>query len=1049
LALTPYPPAPMPHRCLFAAVALLSANPTAPAVDPSELKPGLIVSFTGPENELGTAITRLDPTVALTLAPGETAHPRMPRLATARWRGHLNVVRPGKYTFSATLRGRLVVTVGGRTVFDAENTGEAKSVTGAEVALAGGVQPFEAVFTIPAAGAARVELLWEGPGFVREPVPHQFLGHLPDDRPPTLARTTELERGRFAFEELACARCHKPDANDRMAKGLADRTGPNLTDVAKRSYAGWLDAWLADPARLRPHTAMPAMFADTEAGRAERYAVVAYLVSIAGGSPLEPSRAPTISGEYRQSMERGRVLFTVTGCAACHQEPQPRKAARNDEDEKPPLRPEDFLYGLGTPEGPAAKYSLGALGSKYRPETLAAYLRDPLKVNPSGRMPHMVLDSREALDLARYLCRVTDETLSTAMPAAGGLRPALISGEVFATSGTTADQYAAFKKLPAERQWVELGRRLVVTKGCVNCHAVEPGGKPVEPAAVFPSLAEIRKAGGASGCLTPDPHADKAPEYKLDANASAALAAFLKDGLTGAGSPAPTHAARVALKRFNCLNCHSKDGEGGIPAELADAMRLMERAENADDVRPPLLTGIGHKARTSWLKAVLTQGGRARPWMQLRMPQYGPQNVGGLPEALAFLEGTLPDDTVRKVPLDAERIAAGKAIVGKGGLGCISCHDISGVPNTGTRGPDLATIDQRVRFDWYTRWLHQPLRMAPGTRMPQAFVDGKSTLATVYKGDADAQAEAMWAYLSLGPGLPLPEGMEPPRGVVLAVKDRPELLRTFLPDAGTKAIAVGYPGNVSVAFSADQCRLAYAWAGNFLDASPVWNNRGGSPAKLLGPRFWVAPPGHPWGLTASLHIPPDFLGRANHPAFGTPLPLEPARVYDGPPAVGFDGYTLDRDGRPTFRYHLAGNRNAILKVAETPSPLNATVAAGVQRQFAVEVPGGYQAWFLAGVTAREPRVIGAGGPVAISARGTVPVARTRLVLPADGDRATVLEVTDAPDGTAWRFEAAPAGGWLAIVRLPGSEGPLKAKLTLTVWGLPKDDDALLKGLAAK
>ena len=107
-------------------------------------------------------------------------------------------------------------------------------------------------------------------------------------------------------------------------------------------------------------------------------------------------------------------------------------------------------------------------------------------------------------------------------------------------------------------------------------------------------------------------------------------------------------------------------------------------------------------------------------------------------------------------------------IVGKGGLGCISCHDISGIPNTGTRGPDLATIDQRVRYDWYARWLSQPLRMAPGTRMPQAFIDGNSPLSAVLHGDGDAQAAAMWAYLSLGPGLPLPDGMEPPKGLIVA-----------------------------------------------------------------------------------------------------------------------------------------------------------------------------------------------------------------------------------------------------------------------------------------
>ena len=137
----------------------------------------------------------------------------------------------------------------------------------------------------------------------------------------------------------------------------------------------------------------------------------------------------------------------------------------------------------------------------------------------------------------------------------------------------------------------------------------------------------------------------------------------------------------------------------------------------------------------------------------------------------------------------------------------------------------------------------------------------------------------MWSYLSLGPGLPLPEGLEPPKGLIVSAREHPEILRTFMPDAGSKGIAVGYPGGVNVAFSADQCRLAYAWGGNFIDASPVWADRGGRPAKLLGPKFWTAPSGHPWGLTLNPGNPPDFLGRANNPAFGLSLPLEPARIY--------------------------------------------------------------------------------------------------------------------------------------------------------------------------
>lgn len=1038
----------MTHRFLLPILAALSLAAAARAVDPSDLKPGLVASYTEPhKGALPPGVSRLEPAVALTLKPGETPHPRLRGLTSARWSGYVNVIRPGKYAFSATVGGgRLVAKVNGKEVLAASGA-KPQAVQGAEVVLEGGVQPFEATFA-PSGGASQVELLWEGPGFHKEPLPHQFLGHLPGDQPPTFAHDLQVEHGRFQFEELACLRCHKPAAGDAMARGLVDRAGPDLTEVGTRSYAGWIDAWLADPTKLRAHTSMPKVFADDASGRAERYAVVKYLVSLAG-KPLDRARPPTVSNSYKQSMERGRVLFAVTGCAACHSEPQARKPARNDEEEKEPLDPSDSIHAVGTAAGPAAKYALGAVGSKYTPEALAAYLENPLKLNPTGRMPQMSLTGSEARDIARYLCRVTDETFDPAMPPAPNVKPSDLLASALKAGGEGPD--AAFLKLPVDTQWFEVGRRLVVSRGCVNCHAVAPGGKSLDPAAKFPSLDAVKKAGPGEGCLAPEPKPGKVPAYKLGTKEAGAIGAFLKGGLTGAGSPAPAHAARLTLRRFNCLNCHSKDGEGGIPVELGDQMRLLEKAENADDVRPPLLTGIGHKSRTSWLRAVLVQGSRARPWMQLRMPQYGEANVGKLPESLAALEGTTPDDTVHKVALTAERIAAGKSIIGKGGLGCISCHDIAGVPNTGTRGPDLATINQRVRYDWYERWLHQPLRMAPGTRMPQAFVDNKSTLATVLKGDPHAQAEAMWAYLSLGPGLPLPEGMEPPKGLIVAVKERPEVLRTFLPDAGNRAVAVGYPNRVSVAFGADQCRLAYGWAGNFLDASPVWNNRGGSPAKLLGPKFWSGPAGHPWGLTVNPRIPPDFPGRANNPAFGAPLPREPARVYLGPVAVRFEGYTLDKAGRPTFHYTLSEGKDGVLKVSETPVPLNGGIAAGLSRRMAVEAPGGYQTWLLAGQSTREPRVIGPKGePIAMNLKAaevSAPATGVRVILPVEGDRVSLLELTDAPAGTTWRFVPKAGGGWLAVVRLPETKVALQATFSLTVWGLPKDDDGLLKGLA--
>ncbi len=1038
-----HPPTPhaftMRYRHILLLLAFsLSAN-AACAIEPSELKPGLIATYRDGPN--GREVIRLEPTVAITLAKGESPHPALATGSTMRWKGHINFSRAGKYTFHAIVEGgTLTVNVNG------------KDALGAEVQAAGGVMTFEATFTRnPANGPARVELSWDGPGFILEPLNHQYLGHLVADRPPSFTSYGTLEHGRFLFEELACAKCHKPDANDRMARTLAEHTGPNLTEVARRTYAGWIYAWLANPAKLRPHTTMPKLFADDDTADAERYAITQYLVSLAGGKPLKVYRYPTVPrNDLKQSMERGRVLYYVTGCAACHDVPAKKKP--NEEDDREPLGAGEYVHGQSTIAGPAAKYPLGQLGSKTRPEALAATLQDPLKNNSHGRMPSMNLNPQEATDLARYLCRTREENVNPEKVPEPKLNPADVAPAYFRDAADVEKD--RFDKLKPDAQWVALGARIAVAKGCVNCHTVERDGKSVAPRlfgdrAGWVSITQAHE----NGCLDPKPNAAKSPVYSLDPKERAALVKFLKEGLKGAGSPAQAYQARVALRRFNCLNCHQRDGEGGIAVELADQMRQLEKAQNADEVRPPVLTGIGHKTRTSWLRQILTQSGRARPWMQLRMPQYGEPNVGFLPQSLAALEGTVPDDTVHTVARTGPKVAAGRTIVGKSGLGCISCHDIGGVANTGTRGPDLATTNQRVRYEWFERWLSQPLRMAPGTRMPQAFIEGTSTLKTILAGNSHQQAEAMWAYLSLGPGLPLPEGLEPPKGLVIAVKDRAEVLRTFMPDAGTKAIAVGYPGEVSLAFSADQCRTAYAWAGNFLDASPVWNNRGGAPAKLLGQRFWTAPAGHPWGLTTNAKVPPDFIGRARNPAFGTPLPLEPARVYEGPMAVQFDGYSRDKDGRPTFRYRLdETGKGAVVDVAETPRPLKGSLANGLARKFEATTPGGYQAWFFAGVTGKEPRAYDAKGrPVKLDLKAseTSVSADVRLVMPTDGDRAMFLEVNGLPHGSVWTFVPGKSGGWLAILKFPSSKAEQKINFTLNTWALPKDDEGLLKEMFAR
>ena len=1036
--------------CFFLAI---SAPLLAQPIPRSEVKPSLLLTIrdAGPKPY---EVTRLEPTVALTLAEGEAPHPRSTGGEEFRWQGTINILLPGKYRFDAVLLGELSVKIGTTEVFQAASPGgttaQAKTIRGQEVELTPGIQPFEATFrrTGP---ATRVELHWSGPGFQTEPIPYFFFGHLGKQRPELFETMVAEEHGRFLVEELSCIRCHQPASTDAQAKTLVSRSGPNLSQIGERAYPGWLEAWLADPQKLRPNTVMPKLFTDNETGAAERYAVVQFLQSL--GGPMKSAKEPP-PNQISRSIALGNRLFLTSGCAACHGDKltgPPSKFVNPDldADDGPVFAPSDYLHSLGT-AGPTGYYRLGHLGSKFPAEALAKFLQNPLATHPLGRMPNLGLSGADAMDLARFLVRHVDESLPREVTAEPKIAPSDLAGSVFIELDLPADTRANFAKLPRPEQWKQLGKGLFQTRGCVNCHEVDVAGKRL-PMIAAKSWATIRQQPGA-GCLAETPAAGKVPVYSLKAEQKSAIARFLRQGAEGPGSPAPGYHARRALKRFQCLNCHNRDGEGGIDPAISDMMKSLENAQNADDVQPPRLTGAGHKLRTPWLKEVLTAGGRARPWMSLRMPQYGPANVGFLVEALPKLEGTVTDDAIGKAEFTAAKIEAGRDLAGKTGFGCVACHDISGIRGGGTRGPDLATTNQRVRQDWYFRWMHQPQRLAPGTRMPQNFINGRSQIDRHFAGDADAQIDALWAYFSLGPGLPLPPGMEPPKGVVVSVKDRPELLRTFMPDnAGTKAIAVGYPGGINLVFDAAQARLGYAWAGNFLDMTPVWANRGGRPAILLGPKFWNAPGGHPWAMTSS-RTPPEFARQADDPAYGRQLPND--ELYAGPRYIHFSGFGLDSNGLPTFRYELAsGDGEKRLIIAEKPAPLPTTVAAGFQRTLAVRSPARTTVWFLAGFTPSEPRIYGPSGsrvPVDLqAAEPEVPAVGSRLVLPQTAG-ATVIHLAAGPSGLTWRFVRNAKGtGWQALLRFPESEKEAVTETTLQTWGLARDDETLLRGLASK
>jgi mono/diheme cytochrome c family protein len=1009
----------------FAWTALARPSPAAdPEIDADALRPGLITAYSAKVRTSAISVTRLEPTIALALKAGEAPHPRLPAdNGKVRWEGHLNILRPGAYQFQATVAGKFQLTLNGKNILAVEPANGKSAVAREEIKLEAGVHALVAEFERTQKDA-RVELTWRSAHFREEPLSSAALGHAPTKAPAELAHDAEIDRGSFLAEERNCLACHKPAGDSPVLKGLVSRQGPDLSKVGERVFAGWIYHWLDNPQKVQPGAVMPRLFSDDETGSVERHAVASYLSSLGGPLKLPTPR----EGKKPENVAQGQRFFGSIGCLACHQDDSGK--AKED-----PYRLPRFLPLPAT-------YPLANLGSKTTPDKLAAYLSNPLAVDPSGRMPHMLLQGHEAQELARFLCNRLDSSISRELPASPAAGTIL---SVFEQVEPRAEEKAAFEKLPLSGQLVDLGKRLVIEKGCNNCHTIAPGGKPFASVYAKATMDDLRKdAVSANGCLAPEAGTrGKAPRFGLSDKDRKSILRFVKEGATGAGTPAPAFAARATLERFNCLACHTRDGEGGLSADLVEELRKYEKAENSEAVTPPTLSGIGHKLHTSTLRQVLVNANRARPWMALRMPQFGEANVGKLPGAIASLEGIETDDQIHKVSLTVEKLEAGKKLIGKSGFGCISCHDLANVPNSGTRGPDLARTTERVRYDWYLRWLEQPQRMQTGTRMPSVFSGGKSLLDGVLGGHADAQAEAMWAYLSLGPGMPLPEGLEPPKGLILSVKDKPLLLRTFMPDAGARALAIGFPNGVSVAFDAATCRLAYGWSGNFLDAAPVWNDRGGAPAKVLGQRFWTAPAGCPWGVTYS-NEPPDFARQASDPAHGAPLPE--GKVFAGDRQLRFDGYSVDKVGLPTFRYRVNAADPEPVGISECPEPLRCGGGVGVSRRFSLELAAKQTPWLLAGESSREPRVHdskGASVTVDLKAPMVELPADRIIVLPQENDKAVVLKLAAAPEGSRWQLRQQEKK-WQVLLRLPTAKESGRVSAAINVWSLYRDEASLLK-----
>ena len=218
------------------------------------------------------------------------------------------------------------------------------------------------------------------------------------------------------------------------------------------------------------------------------------------------------------------------------------------------------------------------------------------------------------------------------------------------------------------------GKAAIERIGCAKCHEIE--GLPVPSPAVV---------------LAPD-----SPANSTDAT--------LRNG-------------RALVEHYNCRACHKIEGRGGEIAAFLDRKTLA----------PPILDLEGARVQTSWMINFLKKPTSLRPWLQLRMPDFGLSegDARTLAKYFAALAG---------VPARDEPMPAPPPQLSERGLRrfaqfkCVQCHPVS--PDG--KLPEGAIIDDlsinlmlaktRLRPSWIPEFLARPKAIAGmQTRMPATF----------------------------------------------------------------------------------------------------------------------------------------------------------------------------------------------------------------------------------------------------------------------------------------------------------------------------------------
>ncbi len=460
---------------------------------------------------------------------------------------------------------------------------------------------------------------------------------------------------------------------------------------------------------------------------------------------------------------------------------------------------------------------------------------------------------------------------------------------------------------------VAKGRELFASYGCAACHQHGEGDSQIASSLKAPQFAALKSEGG---CLSSKP-ATHVPTYRLSERQREDLRQVITQSQSGS-STAPLARAqeiRQTMLSLNCFACHTRDGLGGV-SEPLNHVFVGTIPEMGDEGRvPPALDGAGDKLQENWLTTIFSGGAKDRPYMATRMPAFGARLAEYLVPRLAAVDRREPVADIAFSEPEHRVKADARLLVGDQALSCIKCHRFDNYAATGLQSLDMTTMTTRLRRDWFHRYLLDPQKYRPGTRMPSAWPGGKSIIPHVMDGDSERQIEAIWRYLQDGKRARVPSGLER-QAIVLVPQDRPLIYRNFIEGLSPRGIAVGFPEKVHYAWDAEQMTPRLIWHGAFIDAAKHWVDRGPGNQTPMGDHVMTLPPGPPVAVLES---------------------LDTAWPVDNPKNSGFQfrGYQLNRQGVPSLRYQWNE-----AEWSDTLEPFTAQPDNGLKRTLTVRSPRG-------------------------------------------------------------------------------------------------------------